>query len=265
MPSHVAVSALFWPVLLLAALGCEPKCREVPPIAEVREGLRNRVDDRLDDADASDEQRARIQSLFTAMLPATERVRAVTLPGHLAIMAELKRDTPDRKRLAELIERNVDATQEYLETLVGVMLRAHALLTPEQRRELAERAAEPSEPLRSSFWLDRAVDYVLMRIDATDEQRRLVERIKRHLLQRGRVLQLQADALRAEAAAEFARDIPDRQRIDATLARGRTLARTTLVDLTGFYLLFAASLEPRQRALLNLELVRFEPCRTPVT
>jgi hypothetical protein len=77
---------------------------------------------------------------------------------------------------------------------------------------------------------------------------------------RGRLLQQKGDALRLEAAAEFAKDKPDRARILAVVERGRGLFRTLFFDLTGYYLLLQSKLEPRQRVMLNSELVRFEPC-----
>jgi hypothetical protein len=144
-----------------------------------------------------------------------------------------------------------------------VLLRAHHVLTPEQRKVLAARAAEPSKAFEGSFWLDRAVDYLLLRIDANAEQRRWFERIKVHLLARGRLLQRQVDAIRAEAAVELAKDAPDPARVHAAFERGRGLARDALIELTGFYLLFASKLEPEQRARLQGELIRFEPCRMP--
>lgn len=248
---------------LLAAAGCEPKCREVQPIAEVQADLRERVDDRLDDVDPSDAQRAKIQKLFAELRPALERLRAQTLPRQREVVAELRRAEPDRKRLALLIGQNVDATQEYIRALVDVLLRGHRVLTPAQRKVLAARAAEPSKAFEGSFWLDRAVDYLLLRIEANAEQRRWFERIKVHLLARGRLLQRQVDAIRAEAAAEFAKDAPDPARVHAAFERGRGLARDALIELTGFYLLFASKLEPEQRARLEAELIRFEPCRVP--
>jgi len=246
---------------LLLASGCEPKCRELQPIAELQADVRERVDDRLDDVDASDAQRTRIHALFAELRPALERMRAQTTPLQRQIVAELRRASPDRVRLALLIGQNVDATQEYVRALVDVMLRAHGVLTPAQRKVLAARAAEPSPPFEGSFWLDRAVDYLLLRIEANAEQRRWFDRIKQHLLARGRLLQRELDAIRVEAAAEFAKDAPDPVRVHASFERGRKIARETLIDLAGFYLLFASKLAPDQRALLAAELVRFEPCR----
>ena len=263
MPSQLALTLALGSVLLAAA-GCEPKCRELQPIAEVQSGVRERVDERLDDVDASDAQRARIHALFAELRPALERMRAQTTPLQRQIVAELRRASPDRARLALLIGQNVDATQEYIRALVDVMLRAHRVLTPAQRKALAARAAEPSPPFEGSFWLDRAVDYLLLRIEANEEQRRWFDRIEQHLRARGRLLQREVDAIRAQAAAEFAKDAPDPARVHASFERGRKIARETLIDLAGFYLLFASKLAPDQRALLAAELVRFEPCRAPL-
>ncbi len=263
MPSRIAPPLVIASALLLAS-GCEPKCRELQPIAEVQADVRERVDDRLDDVDASDAQRTRIHALFAELRPALERMRAQTTPLQRQIVAELRRGSPDRARLALLIGQNVDATQEYIRALVDVMLRAHRVLTPAQRKALAARAAEPSPPFEGSFWLDRAVDYLLLRIEANAEQRRWFDRIKQHLLARGRLLQRELDTIRVEAAAEFAKDAPDPVRVHASFERGRKIAGETLIDLAGFYLLFASKLAPDQRALLAGELVRFEPCRARV-
>jgi hypothetical protein len=185
------------------------------------------------------------------------------LPHQREIVAELRRDAPDRARLAQLIDHNIDAMEEYARAVVDVMFKAHRVLRPEQRRAMAARAAEPSKAFEGSFWIDRAIDYLLLRLDASAEQRKWFERIELHLLDRSRRLSRQADSIRAEGAAEFAKDAPDRARIDAAIQRGLVTAREALIDVAGFYLLFASKLEPHQRAVLGTELGRFEPCRAP--
>jgi hypothetical protein len=235
----------------------------VEPISEVRAQMRERIDDRMDDADADDAQIAKVQKAFEATLPALERFRAETQPREREAMAELRRDAPDREKLALIIDHNVAAWERYARSLVDAMLVAHPAFQPAQRKAMADEASKPSDRFEGSFLLDRAVDYFLMRIDATAEQRALVMRIKRELLARGRKLRQQVDMLRAEAFRELAKDAPQRERVYATIARSGELARGVFRDLAGYYLLLSSKLSPRQQQLLQAEMVRFEPCGPP--
>lgn len=248
--------------VVLGCVGCEPKCREVEPIAEVRAQMRERIDDQLDDVDANAAQVAKVKAAFEATLPALERFRDETLPREREAMAELRRDEPSRERLGQIIDHNVASWERYARSLVDAMLVAHPAFRAAQRKAMADEASEPSERFEGSFLLDRAVDYLLMRIDATEEQTRLVMRIKGELIARGRKLRQQADMLRSEAFHELAKDTPDRARVYGTIARGGELARALFRDLAGYYLLLSSKLSPRQRVLLRTEMVRFEPCAT---
>jgi uncharacterized membrane protein len=247
-------------VAAVLAVGCEPKCREVESISEIRAQTLERFEDRFDDADVADAKRPRLQGLIIGTMPRIAKLREETLPRQRQVIAELKRPEPDRARIGALIGKNVDAGNAYMHELIDVLMQAHAVLSPEERARLARDASEPSEGFEGSWLLDRAVDYFLSRIDATPEQRKLVEKMKRDLIARGKVLQRKVDALRREAAQEFAKDKPDVAKMHAALDRGRDLTRTALYDLAGYYLLLASKLDARQRQLLNAELVRFEPC-----
>jgi hypothetical protein len=257
--------ALFAACLAWGCFGCDPKCREPEPIHEVRERMRDRIDDRMDDADADDAQVAKVKKAFEATLPALRSFRDETEPREREAMAELRRDAPDRQKLARIIDLNVAAWERYARTLVDAMLVAHPAFSHAQRKAMADKASEPSERFEGSFWLDRAVDYFLMKIDATPEQTTLVIRIKGELLARGRKLRQQVDVLRAEAFHELAQDRPDKERVYGTIARGGGLARALFRDLAGYYLLLSSKLTPRQRVLLKAEMVRFEPCARPST
>jgi Spy/CpxP family protein refolding chaperone len=261
MRSRIALLAFMVCGALLGS-GCEAECYVVDPLPKVRKELREQVDDTLDEADVSDEQRAKIQKLFAATVRARQTMRDESLPRQREIMAELRRDVPDRARLTELLNKNIDAGERYGHAVVDAILQTHALLTPSQRKTLAANAQKPSEAFEGSWLLDRAIDYFVSRIDATAEQRDLVQRIKLHLIKSGRSLQRQTDALRAEGAREFAKDVPNVAVMHATVLRGRGFVRQTFYNVTGYYLLLSSKLDTRQRALLNAELVRFEPCPT---
>lgn len=257
----VRAVALWTTVLLgLVAAGCEPRCREIEPMSKVEAQLMERLDERLDDIDASAEQRKRVRELARGTLPEIKALRRTTLPRQREIMAELKQPAPDRKKLTELIDKNVEEGNAYMHRMLDVLLEGHGLLTQKQRDQLADRFAKPSERFEGSFMLDRGVDYFLSRIDADESQRALVERIKVDLIARGGELQQKVDRLRALGARELAKPKPDAKRLHGWLDEGKVLTRQALFDLTGYYLLLASKLDARQRQRLNVELVRIEPC-----
>jgi Spy/CpxP family protein refolding chaperone len=247
---------------LLFAIGCEPKCREVRPAGDIQDEFRERIDDQLDEVDATDSQIAKTQALFAAQVPALEKLRAEAFPVQHQIVAELKKQTPDRARLFGLIDQMIASTIVYVNTMLDTMLKAHALLDSGQRQAMAKRYSKPSPPLRGSFWIDRGFDYFMLKISATDSQRKLIERIKAALLKRARLLIREADGVRFAIVAEFAKDHPDRARIDAAVERGRLLAQQMFVELTGYYLLVQSKLDREQRTVVDAQLVRLEPCPT---
>jgi Spy/CpxP family protein refolding chaperone len=248
---------------LLLASGCDPKCRESRPVDEALGAFAERIDDRLDAVDVGDEPRAKINAMLLAKRPSLVRMRAATFPVQRQIVAELKQPVPNRARLHALIEQNVAFGASYFHEYIETMLAAHALLTPDQRKALAKYYSKPSPPFEGSFLIDRGIDLFLIRISATDEQRQLVLRIKGQLEKRWRALQREADALRFATVAEFAKDEPDRARIEGAFQRGRAMALSASVEMTGYYLLVQSKLDPGQRVMLDTELLRFEPCPEP--
>ena len=251
-------------LLALTCSGCEAKCREPPPISELHAQVRERVDDLLDEVDATPAQAKTARAAFDATLPALQRYRQETLPRQRLGMAELESDAPDREQLGRLIDESVAAWRIYARAVIDATLASHAAFDAEQRRAMAEKAgAERRDRFEGGFLFDRAFDYLLMRIDGTPEQSKLLMRIKGELSARGKVLNRQSDALRKEAFAELASERPNRARLDATLDLGADLMKKLFRDLAGYYLLFASKLTPRQRVLLKAEMIRFEPCPEP--
>jgi Spy/CpxP family protein refolding chaperone len=247
---------LFW-------TGCTAECRELEPPAEVQQKLRQQIDERLDDAGVSVPQRTRIHALFERAMPARMQFRKETVPVLHQLVSELRREAPDRQAQAALIAQLADSGERYSHVVVDIMLDAHPVLTAAQRKKLAVKSAEPSPPFEGSWFLDRAIDLLMMRIHANDGQEALVERMKQHFVQQARAVQRKMDSLRVEAVAEFIRDKPDRTRIRATLKRARVEAERFMLEIAGYQQLLASKLEPSQRAQLGSELVRLEVCPEP--
>jgi protein CpxP len=252
-PLHALLAVLF-------AAGCTAECRELEPVAEVRQNLREQVDERLDEVDVSEAQRTRIQALFARALPARMQFRKETVPLLHQLVSELRRDAPDRQVQAALIAQLADSGEHYGQLVADIMIQAHAVLTPAQRKKLAVKSSEPSPAFDGSWFLDRGIDLLMLRIHANDAQEALVDRMKQRFVQQARAVQRKLDTLRVEAAAEFIKDKPDPVRIHATLKRARVEAERFMIEIAGYQQLLASKLDSRQRMLLNAELVRLEVC-----
>jgi len=249
--------------VLLAVLfcaGCAAECRELEPASAVQQQLRKQIDDRLAGVGVSEPQRSRIHALFERALPARMQFRKETVPVLHQLVSELRRDAPNRQAQAALIAQLADSGERYGQVVLDIMLDAHPVLTAAQRKKLAVKAAEPSPAFEGSWFLDRGIDLLMLRIHANDGQEALVERMKQHFVQQARAVQRKMDRLQVEAAAEFITDKPDRARIRATLKRARVEAERFMLEIAGYQQLLASKLEPSQRALLGSELVRLEVC-----
>ena len=99
----------------------------------------DRVDDLLDDLDASDAQRTQIKAIEARLLAEGDRLRA----DHAAVRKEaLERftaDPPDTARLHALVDGRMDAMRAFTHQFVDGLVEARAVLTPEQRVKFDEK------------------------------------------------------------------------------------------------------------------------------
>jgi Spy/CpxP family protein refolding chaperone len=101
--------------------------------AEVAAFVSDRVDDALDDVDATEAQRAQIHAVKDRLLARAQTLR----DGHRAVrdevLAQWKSDAPDRARLQALVDQRVEATRAFAQEAIDAGVEVHAILTPEQR------------------------------------------------------------------------------------------------------------------------------------
>jgi len=107
--------------------------------AEMAALVRDRVDDALDDLDATDAQRTRIHAIEERVL-----ARAAALhQGHDADRAELLAQwsgaTPDRAKLHAMVDQRFEAMKAMAHEAVDAGIEVHDVLTPEQRAKLAKK------------------------------------------------------------------------------------------------------------------------------
>jgi len=107
--------------------------------AEVAAFVTGRVEDALDDLDATPDQRARILAVKDRLLEAAKGLHGDRAGTHDALLAAWKAETPDRAALDALVDRRAGEMTAFAHQLVDAGVEVHAILTPEQREKLARK------------------------------------------------------------------------------------------------------------------------------
>jgi Spy/CpxP family protein refolding chaperone len=109
--------------------------------AEMAAFVRDRVDDTLDDLDATEAQRTQIHAVAERMLA---RAAALGLrEGHEAdrteLMAQWQSANPDRARLHAMVDQRFEAMKALAHEAVDAGVEVHDVLTPEQRAKVTKK------------------------------------------------------------------------------------------------------------------------------
>lgn len=109
--------------------------------AEVEEHMNDKVEHLLDAVDASDAQRKQSAALTKSMSPELYQLMSEgrTLRGELK--TALLADKLDPARIADLRERLSDLSQRFVETSMDGVTKVSAILTPAQRKQVADKLA----------------------------------------------------------------------------------------------------------------------------
>jgi Spy/CpxP family protein refolding chaperone len=121
------------------AVGCGHHGHPNDP-AQLAAMVSARVDDLLDDVDATPDQRTKIHALATQLLASAQQAHAGHDADRAAVLAQWKADQVDRAQLHALVDRRVDALRALAHQAVDAGADAHDVLTPAQREKLAKKA-----------------------------------------------------------------------------------------------------------------------------
>jgi Spy/CpxP family protein refolding chaperone len=99
----------------------------------------DRVDDFLDDVDATPEQRTRIHAVKDRLLAAGQKARAGHEAAHAALHAEWKAEQPDAAKLHALVDERIEEMRALGHEAVDGGVEVHGILTPEQREKLTRK------------------------------------------------------------------------------------------------------------------------------
>jgi Spy/CpxP family protein refolding chaperone len=108
--------------------------------AQVAKFVNARVDDLLDDVDATPDQRTKIHAIADRMLAEGQALHADHAQVHETLLAQWKADTVDKAQLHALVDARMDELRKLAHDAVDAGAEAHDVLTPPQREKLAKKA-----------------------------------------------------------------------------------------------------------------------------
>jgi Spy/CpxP family protein refolding chaperone len=99
----------------------------------------DRVDDLLDDVDATPDQRTRIHAVKDRVLASAQATREGRREVHDAVHAEWKAAQPDAAKLHALVDARADEFRKLAHEAVDAGVEVHGILTPEQREKITRK------------------------------------------------------------------------------------------------------------------------------
>lgn len=107
--------------------------------AEVAKLVTERVEDALDDVDATPAQREKILAVKDRLLAEGQKLRGDREALHAELLAAWKAERVDRARLHAEVDARIEALRAFAHSAVDGAADAHDVLTPEQRAKIAKK------------------------------------------------------------------------------------------------------------------------------
>ncbi len=98
-----------------------------------------RVDDALDELDATQPQRERVQQLTKDALLKSKPIVEQALSSRTELMTQWKAAAPDSARVHQVVDAQLDTVRVFAHQLADSAIEVHQLLTVKQRDEVTER------------------------------------------------------------------------------------------------------------------------------
>jgi len=108
--------------------------------AQLAAFVTDRVDDALDDVDATPDQRTRIHAIKDRMLEAAKEAHAGHDEVRATVLGEWKADSMNRQKLHDLVDQRAEVLRKLAHQAVDAAADAHDVLTPAQREKVAKKA-----------------------------------------------------------------------------------------------------------------------------
>ncbi|NMO20872.1 periplasmic heavy metal sensor [Pyxidicoccus fallax] len=108
----------------------------------IRQMITWKLDDKLDDLDATDAQRQSINAVKDRLFDEGKQLMEEQHSARAEAFTQLASDNPDAQKLHSLVDVRIDAMRAFAHKLTDAVLEVHRTLTPEQRKELATEYRE---------------------------------------------------------------------------------------------------------------------------
>lgn len=246
---------------LLTLAACDGKpCSEPPKYDEYDEEVREQIDDMLDDGDVYENQKERIFELDASLDPLREKMRAKREVVRTKMIDALVATEPKPDQFHALIDQMYGVIMPYAYASVDLMLKAHRMLTAEQRAGVTESWEEPPDPYTGSWAINRGIDAALLKIDATDEQKTLVLGWRDKMVTATDKLFKDQHAIRMRLIAQWKSSDPDSNvvRKDVDEAAGQISKFVHMFG--GAAMEVTQSLTPAQRMWTNQQVNKLRRC-----
>lgn len=122
-------------VLAVTAVGCgRGKSAE-----RMEKMIELRVDDALDDLDATSDQRQQVQALTKSTITQAKPVIEQATAARSTLITEWKSNAPDSAKVHQTVDAQLDSIRAFAHVLADRAIDLHRLLKPEQRDQISAR------------------------------------------------------------------------------------------------------------------------------
>ena len=108
----------------------------------VKQMITWRLDDRLEDIDATDAQKRSIQGLKDSLFEEGQRVMKEQKDSGQELLTQWDAAQPDARAVHALVDARVDAWRGFAHKVADAFLEAHRVLSPAQRQQVATGVRE---------------------------------------------------------------------------------------------------------------------------
>ncbi|MBX7099537.1 MAG: Spy/CpxP family protein refolding chaperone [Myxococcaceae bacterium] len=119
-------------------------CGRGAPAERMEKMVAWKVDDALDDLDATPQQRTQVEALSKKFVADVKPVLAQGEGTRDALVAEWKKSEPDATKVHAVIDGQLDAVKALVHSVADSALEVHRLLTPAQRDDVTKRLEKHS-------------------------------------------------------------------------------------------------------------------------
>ncbi len=102
------------------------------------------LEDKLDDMDATDTQRSQVKGIAEGVIGQVTALRAERSDAREQMLSFWGADKPDAKAVHAAIDQRIETLRKAAHQVADAGLKAHAVLTPTQRKEVSELIRERS-------------------------------------------------------------------------------------------------------------------------